>query len=341
MKKILFLTLLLVSFSTNIFFAQEFVWQAGVYSFFNNLEFAGCSVKNSQTMTGVRFAPQAGLSYDVKHRAFVGIDVLNEFGSEKAVDDYAFLAYYIFDGEPFTFYMGAFPRRATLKNYPRMFFQDSINNYRTVMNGLFWEYRSKKDDFLNVWLDWTGRQTYQNRETFFMGWSGRYNRGLFYGEQFGYMFHFAGTQNPFISEPVNDNGLFLTSVGIDLADKTNFEKLDFNIGWSVGLERDRGTNNGWQKPAGFVSELKVEYRGVGLFNAFYSGEGQQVRYNLHKNRLYWGDQAYRASKYNRADFYICFIKNSVANVKLIYTLHFLEKKMFHEQALYASFAFNK
>ena len=328
--------LFLIFFPISIF-AQDFVWQVGIHSFFNNNEFSGSSVKNSQTMAGVRFAPQIGFSYDEKHRAFVGIDALHEFGRLKAVDDFAPIAYYNFDGEQFVFYMGAFPRKPLLNDYPRMFFQDSVNNYRPVMNGLFWEYRTKKDNHINVWLDWTGRQTHKNRETFFMGWSGKYSHGIFYGKQFGYMFHFAKTMSPLASEHVNDNGLILTSVGIDFAEKTGFEKLEINVGWSVGFERDRGTTDGWQNPNGFLSELKVEYRNIGLFNTVYLGQRQQIRYNLHKNNLYWGDQTYRLSKYNRTDFYYSFIKNRAVNVKLIYSLHFHEQKMFHEQSLYAIF----
>jgi hypothetical protein len=287
-------------------------------------------------MAGVHFVPQVGLSYQKNHRFFVGIDALHEFGSEKAIGYHNPVAYYQFDGKPFVFYMGAFPRNPLLDKYPRMFFQDSVLNYRPLINGLFWEYRSKKDDYFNVWLDWTGRQSEERRETFFMAWSGRYNQGIFYAQHFLYMFHFAGRMNPPVPEPVHDNGLILTSAGIDLAAKANFEKLELNIGWSVGLDRNRKSGEGWKKPQGILSELKVEYRGVGLLNTLYTGDGQQSFYSRFQNQLYWGDAAYRASKYDRADFYVNFIKTGAATVKLIYTLHILENKMFHEQSLYAT-----
>ena len=328
---------LLAGFQTTASFAQKFVYQVGVHSFFNNNEFTGCSVKNSQTMTGVHFAPQLGFSYEEKHLVFAGIDALHEFGSDCFINDIHPLAYYQLNAQPFVFYMGAFPRKTVLDNYPRMFFQDSIQFYRPAVNGLFWEYRSPKDDYMKVWLDWTGRQTENHRETFLMGWSGRLNLGIFYGQHFGYMFHFASRMDPPTPDPLHDNGLTLTSIGIDLSEKANFEKLELNAGWSVGLERDRESGNGWQTPQGFLSELKIEYRGIGWLNTFYSGQQQQVFYNRYQNQLYWGDQAYRASKYDRADFYICFIKNHVVHVKFIYSLHFLEQKVFHEQSLFAAF----
>ena len=335
MRKWLFLWLM--GLTTTSLFAQKFVYQSGVHSFFNNNEFTGCTVKTSQTMTGVHFVPQIGFSYQEKHHIFVGIDAMHEFGSERAVDFYDPVAYYQFDGKPFVFYMGAFPRKPLLTHYPRMFFRDSVQNYRPVMNGIFWEYRSKKDDYANLWLDWISRQSEQRREAFFMGWSGKVHFGIFYGQHLGYMFHFAATKNPSTPESVQDNGLMLTSAGVDLSKRVNFEKLELNIGWSSGLEQDRGTDDGWRHSRGFLSELKVEYRGIGLLNTLYSGRGQQVFHNRFPDGLYWGDQVYRASKYDRADFYVDFIKNQVVNVRLTYSLHFLEKKMFHEQTLNATF----
>ena len=339
MKKWFFIWLL-AWFLTSWSHAQKFVYQAGVHSFFNNNEFTGCSVKTSQTMAGVHFVPQLGFSYQEKHRIFVGMDAMHEFGSDRAIDLCLPVAYYQFDSQPFVFYMGAFPRKPLLSNYPRMFFRDSVSFYCPVVNGLFWEYRSKKDDYMNVWLDWTSRQTEQRRENFFMGWSGKFHFGIFYAQHFGYMFHFAGRINPPTPEPVQDNGLMLTSIGIDLAKKADFEKLEFNAGLSAGLEQDRGTADGWRRSRGFFSELKVEYRGLGLLNTLYSGRGQQISYNRFQGELYWGDQVYRASKYNRSDFYVYFIKNDAASVRLIYSLHFLENKMFHEQSLYATFDLN-
>lgn len=333
MKKYLFLLV----FGGLVFSAsaQEFVWKAGLHSFFENNEFAGSKVQTSQTMSGVHLAPEIGISFRQKHRIYAGIDMLHEFGSNKAVDYYDPIVYYEFDGKPFRFYMGAFPRRMALSRYPRMFFQDSIQNYRPVVTGLFWEYYTK-DNYLNVWLDWTSRQTYERHEAFFMGWSGRYNLGMFYGQHFGYMFHFAGVMDPEIHEGLHDNGLLLTSLGIDLASKANFQKLDFNVGWSVGLERDRSMGD-WNTPHGLLSEIKAEYRGIGIFNTYYRGKSQQVFYDDHRSELYWGDPIYRSKEYNRTDVYIHFIKNSVVNVKLAYSLHFTEKNIYHQQALYATF----
>jgi hypothetical protein len=315
--------------------AQKFVWRAGVHSFFDNNEFSGSKVKESQTMAGVHLVPQVGISWNDKHRIFAGVDVMQEFGSNKIPDFYDPIVYYEYAGNPFRFYMGAFPREYVLKDYPKMFFQDSILNYRPLMTGIFWEYR-KNESYLNAWLDWTSRQTYDRHEAFFMGWSGRYNLGLFYGQHFGYMFHFAGIMDPEEPEGLHDNGLILTSLGIDLSSKTSFARLEANVGWSVGFDRDRNIGV-WHRPQGFLSEIKVEYKGLGVFNTYYRGGSQQFFYEDHGNELYWGDPIYRAKEFNRTDIYVYFMKTDVVKLKLIYSLHFTEQTMYHQQAFYATF----
>jgi hypothetical protein len=315
--------------------AQEVVWKADVRSFFDNTEFGGSRVQMPQTMAGVHLAPEAGLSLGGRHRMFAGIDLLHEYGSNQAVDFYDPVIYYEYAGRPFRFYAGAIPRRLTLDRYPRMFFQDSILNYRPTINGVFWEY-SMNGHYANVWLDWASRQTPQRHEAFFMGWSGRYNRGVFYAQHFGYMFHFAGKMNPEVYEALHDNGLMLTSLGVDWSGRAGFEKLEANLGWAIALERDRELDV-WHTPQGLLFEAKVEYKGLGVFNTYYKGDGQQVYYGDHGNELYWGDPIYRSREYNRADLYIQFIRTEAVKLKFVYSLHFTEKQLYHEQAFYATF----
>jgi hypothetical protein len=315
--------------------AQSIAWKVGVHSFFDNKEFGGSTTQIPQTMAGVHLAPEIGIVWEDKHRIFAGTDLMHEYGSNDVLTYYAPLIYYEYAGNPFRFYAGVIPRSLALDKYPRMFFQDSIMNFRPVINGIFWEYGSG-DNYANVWLDWTGRQTYTQREAFFMGWSGRYNYGPFYAQHFGYMFHFAKTKNPAVDESIHDNGLMLTSLGIDWAGRAGFEKMEANFGWSIGLDRDRGLGV-WHKPQGILSEIKIEYKGLGFFNTYYKGNSQQVYYGDHGNELYWGDPVYRSKEYDRMDLYICFIKTSVVKLKFIYSLHFMENRLYHEQAFYATF----
>jgi hypothetical protein len=205
------------------------------------------------------------------------------------------------------------------------------------MTGLFWEYYSKKGDYMNIWLDWTSRQTFAERETFFMGWSGRYNQNIFYLQHFGYMFHFASVMDPEKHTPVHDNGRLWTALGIDLSSKTPLDELDINAGWAIGLEQDRATDDGWRCPQGLLSQIKVEYRGLGALNTYYKGGSQGLFFDEYGSQLYWNDRLYQATRYDRLDGYLYFLKTDVVTLKFVFSLHFVEPGMFTSQQLYATF----
>ena len=328
---------LLLLYSSIVTFSQDVVYRAGIHNFFDNNEFIGCPIGDSQTMAGVHLAPQLGLNWGSKHRFFAGIDALHEYGSDVPIAFWDPIAYYEFDGKPFRFYMGAFPRKMAIDKYPLFFFQDSIRNYRPTMNGFFWEYYSNKGDFFNIWLDWTSRQTFTRRETFFMGWSGRYNQSVLYGQHFGYMYHFAGVGDKDNNTRVRDVGRLWTALGIDLASKTGLDELDINAGWAIGLDRDRTYGGQWTAPQGLLSEVRAEYRGIGLFNTFYQGDSQAKSYDDYKSEQFWGDRLYRTNRYDRLDGYVYFLKSDVVTLKFVFTLHFVTHGVFTEQQFYATF----
>jgi hypothetical protein len=320
-------------------YSQPVTWRAGLFNFFDNAEFGKSSVQIPQTMAGVRFAPELNVRFDSIHSIVAGINLLHEYGSNKVTGDIAPVAYYRYSGKPFSFMVGAFPRDFALGGYPRIFFRDSVTYYRPEMNGILWEYTGKKL-FANVWLDWTGRQSHEMREAFFVGFSGKYTPGVFYIQHFSYMYHFAGEMDPIIDEALHDNLLFLTSLGMDLSKKTIFDRLEINAGYVTGLDRARADNTGWIVHNGFLSEAVIEYRRCGLLNSFYAGDGQMFFYEDHDNELYWGDPFYRTNTYNRSDIYIDVIRNNAINARLSFSLHFTERNIYNEQALKVSVNLN-
>ena len=320
-------------------YSQDLLWKAKIYSFFDNTEFSQSEFKVPQTMSGVQVAPEIGLRWDSVHIIGGGVNLLHEFGSSEPVDKLYLTAYYEFSKKQYRFLMGAFPRDNVLDKYPRIFFQDSISYYRPNINGIFWEIHNS-GDYLNLWLDWTSQISETVRETFFMGLSGRYNINTFYVQHFGYMFHYAKDLDPVVEKGIHDNGLFLTSAGIDLSGKTFLNVLDINAGWAAGVERARAEDSGWVINNGLLVETRLEYKLLGLFNTLYIGEGQMAFYKDHSNQLYWGDPIYRAGNYNRTDFYLNFIRNNKVNLRLTYSLHFAEGRMYHEQMLKAAINLN-
>jgi hypothetical protein len=312
--------------------SQEMTWNAGLYTFFDNVEFGGSAFKIPQTMSGVQFIPEISLLRDSIHKLDFGINLLHEFGSEKAIDKLYPTAYYEYDKKPFRFLMGAMPRSEVLYRYPRLFFQDSISYYRPNVNGIFIELFGNRN-YIDAWLDWTGKQSETVNESFFVGISGRYNFGPLYIRHSNYMLHFAHKMNKVEEEVLHDNLLFLTSAGVDLSGNTHFNKLEANIGWVGGAERARTGNSYWILKTGFLAEIMIEYKFIGLFSSFYKGAELMNFYSSYGNDLYWGDPAYRADTYTRTDLYLRLLHSNIADLELTCSLHFLESRVYNEQML--------
>jgi hypothetical protein len=331
MKKSVWILILffLVGFDA---FSQKMNWRVDLFNFFDNTEFGRSAVKIPQTMAGVHLAPELGVVWDTVNKVNLGVDLLHEYGSPAVIDKVFPTAYYESNRGQMRFIMGAFPRSRTIDNYPRLFFQDSITYYHPNINGIFTEYRDG-DNYFNIWLDWTGRQSKTVNEMFFIGFSGKYKTGVFYLQHFGAMYHYAGKMDPVIDEPLHDNLLFLTSAGIDLSGKTCFSKLETNAGWVTRRERSRADNSGWVTSNGFLAETRIEYKWIGLFNTFYKGDNMMHYYSELNNKLYWGDPTYRAKTSDRSDFYIRFLQNRTVDLRLTYSITFMESRTYHEQML--------
>ena len=314
---------------------QEKTWDVGLFSFFDNVEFDGSSVKIPQTMSGIMLRPDVGLRWDSVHSIAAGVIMLHEFGSDRAIDYLYPTAYYRYNGNNIRFLMGAFPRTAVQDKLSRIFFQDSVFYYRPNINGMFLEMVDERKYF-NIWLDWTGRQSETVREAFFAGLSGRYWYRNFYASHFSYMFHYASRLDPVIHQPLHDNMLFLTSLGWDLSQSTFFTKLDLNAGWVLNLERERTGKAEWISRNGLLVELCAEYNFAGILNIFYAGKGMMSYYGDHGNRLYWGDPVYRAGTYDRLDLYIKFLRKERTDIRLTWSLHFMEGSVYNEQMLKVS-----
>jgi len=330
-RNILLLSILLV-LDPDVAVAQDAGWRAGVNTFFDNVEFGGSSYKVPQTMSGVWFEPGIDIKIDTLHRISAGIGMLHEFGSSSLIDSYAPSAWYEYSGKAVRFMMGAFPRKEIQKGYPRIFFSDSVFYYRPNINGIYLSAGNGKDK-LSVWLDWTGRQSMMVREAFFIGLEGRIHRGPFYMKHNSYMYHYAGTSDPADVEPLHDNSLFLTAAGANYIDIGVFSQIDISLGWVLALERSRGDNTGWLDMHGLLFEIEAEAGKAGIRNSFYSGSRLFTFYSDHSNELYWGDPAYRSGTYNRSDIFIKFFDRKSVDLELMYSLHFTEGAVFHEQML--------
>jgi len=309
--------------------AQDIEWKVGLYNFFDNTEFAKSSYQIDQTMAGVRFSPQVGLQVDSIHHIYVGIDALKEYGSRNFQDGYTPTAYYFYDGMPFRFYMGSFPRTGLLDNLPKAFFQDSISFYRPNITGFLWEYQNKGLD-AKAFFDWTGRITETDHEAFFVGGDMLYRKNCFFTQFQTYMQHYAGT---YTFSGVRDNGILHAAVGLDLTEIVRLDTLSFRLGYLGGFERWRKMSSSFNVRNGFSGEILAGYKNLGLKSTVYFGEGLMAYYSGIGNALYWGDPFYRGKFYDRTDLFYDFFKSPYVSTRLMFSQHISEGHLFSEQSL--------
>ncbi|RQP09883.1 MAG: hypothetical protein EAS52_23340 [Parapedobacter sp.] len=273
-------------------YAQDFGWNVYFHGFADNREYAK-SGRYSQSILGIRIAPEVSLSLDSIHFLHAGANFLHEFGSKgTTAEQLTPTIYYNYKQAGHDFYIGMFPRKDLLNDYPRALLNDTLSYYRPNVEGMLWRYAGNRFH-QQVWIDWTSRQTEIEREQFMVGISGRVNFGIGYFAHHITLWHDAGRKNNTdVNEmPVRDNGATALKLGVDLSPFVFLDSLDISGGGVVAYDRLRGLYN-WRLPKGFMGDLYAEYRKIFISNTLYAGEGLDIAY---------GDRFYTANFYNRLE----------------------------------------
>ncbi|GHT57502.1 hypothetical protein FACS18945_1980 [Bacteroidia bacterium] len=311
--------------------AQRFEWGVNALGFADNREYQS-KYQIDQSMFGIRLAPEIGLGFGDNHHLRVGVDVLKEFGREMNKNDVTYTAYYHFQKEPFSFYFGSFPRKLAVGEFPAPFFQDSLTYYCPNINGFVWRYETAQGN-ASLFLDWTGRQAVNRRESFTAGSAGIYRKDIFYGKYQYYYRHYALSLVSNEEERIHDNGLLHAAVGVDLSEKTFFDTLYINVGYMMGMERRRNVPGKWNVPQGLFVEAQAEWWRIGIKNTLYAGEGLMIFYQTPYNDggLYLGDPYYQARIYNRTDLYANIIKSNRVKASFDWSFHYDGKRLSSQQ----------
>lgn len=323
---------------------QKFGFDYGVelFSFFDNTEYAGCKYQNDQTMPGTVLTPELGLSVDGKHHLRAGASLVANWGDNDKILSVSPVAYYEYNSSPIQFFMGAFPRRGSIsKDMPRVMMQDSVWFYRPVVTGFFFKAGGERTYF-DLWLDWTGFQSEMRRETFFVGWDGKYSHNILRLSHNGYMFHYAKMKNAPAGQFIHDNIMLVTKAGVDFSDLSGlsrFNEFSLMAGWVLGVEDNRGETS-WLLHNALLFDFCLDWRGLGVKNSFYYGKGQMNFYDKQSNNLYWGDPVYRANLYNRTDLYANVINTSFLDIYVDLAFHTFEQGLYLEQCLTAKVDLN-
>lgn len=337
MKPIVIFILLSIS---NFGFSQDLKLNTELNFFFDNTEFSKSSYTKDQTMAGVQLTQEIGLNFDKKHFIYSGIDAIKNLGSHHFFDDYHLLAYYKMVDKNTLLEIGSFHRHELFDDYSNLFFQDSINFYKHTVDGVFLK-KGDKDQFLKLWLDWTGLQSATERESFYVGLSGHKNFGKFFFANFqSYMYHFATTRPNPLDLSVVDNLQGQFSIGFNYKDKPQNHHFSTSIGLMSGFERDRKLMDDYKTPLGIVITSKYDYKGFGTENILYYGQKRLTLYEKYGNELYWGNPFLRGGNYFQNKLYWTWIENDKIEGQLSARTHFSEGKLFFEQMLTLNIAIN-
>lgn len=329
-----FWCILLMFLSLSVGDAQEYRWRAEFDYFFDNTEYNGTPFVNSQTMNGIWFNPVGSVAWDSLHTLYGGVNLLKIPGMKNAIDKVDVTLYYQYRTPKILFQVGAFPRKEVLSNYNNFFFKDSIDNFLPLIQGIFWQI-GNNDHFFNAWMDWTGYATPAARENFFIGFSGRAAKGLFFADFQSYMFHYSNTSPATPGVGVSENLQLQVSAGWRYDDKKVFASM-ISMGILMGYERDRRFENTLCRPVGFTARVDAEYYGIGTQNTLYVGDPRMRLFDTFGGDLYWGTQFLRGKSYVESEWYARLLETDRVKARLNVNFHISEGNVFFQQMLNVS-----
>ncbi|HEX2395298.1 MAG TPA: hypothetical protein VHI78_08130, partial [Bacteroidales bacterium] len=244
--------------------AQQFIYKAGYFGFFDNREYFNPYV-NDQTIFGSRISGELGYEFNSNNRIMTGTDFLYEFGSKGELNAPDIIAYYKGNSENASMYLGAFPRM-NLTPLPFVLLNDTFSYYRPVMEGMLFEYKTN-NFYHNIWIDWTSRQSLAKRETFLIGFSGFLNKGIFSYQHHFIMTHLAHSKAR-VDEHIRDNAGITILPGVNLSGLTFLDSLSVYAGVLGSYDRIRGVYD-FRFPLGMLTEINAGYRQIGLHTILY------------------------------------------------------------------------
>jgi hypothetical protein len=303
---LILLTSLVVSLSLK---AQNFIWKIGYFGFMDNREYYNKYV-NDQTIFGSRISGALGFSINDNNMIMAGIDFLYEFGSKGNLQVPDMILYYNGRRKNLDFYLGAFPRNHNL-NMPMALMIDTFQYFRPNVEGSLLSFKSSSFSH-NIWIDWTGRQSYNRREAFLVGFSGYYKKKMFLYCHHFIMSHLAHSMQNIPEEHIRDNGAYSVMLGLDFKSLIHIDSLSLYAGFLGSYDRIRGIYD-FRLPFGWISELDAEYKGFGLHATLYSGESQSI---------ISGDGFYKSTFYTRTDAFYMLTSSNIQG-KLQFSFHFL------------------
>lgn len=252
--------------------------EADFDTYFDNREYAGSEIGESQTLFSSRLTPKLGIEWSRHNRLMVGVDMLSNFGDDS--DLFAKVRpqiYYQFQSERVSAYAGIFSRDEMMGRYSELIVSDSVRFYENRVQGLMGQYRGHRG-FVELSIDWCGMYSQASREKFRILSAGEYDfdnyERRFYGGYALQVFHYAGSET--IQNCVVDNIIVDPYVGVRF---NAFFDFDVRLHYIQTMQRDRANEDKFRTPKGGMLQLRMERWGLYLDEQLYVGENLQPYYS--------------------------------------------------------------
>lgn len=251
--------------------------------------------------------------------------------------------YYDTHYKNFSGYFGIFPRKHWIGVYPNLYYRKDFLLQNPMTNGFGLQYQNKglKAEFI---FDWYGGNLQKRIDEFLA--QGFLQQNLWHDNIFlGASFLLYHTKNDELLNPLNtikdvwllDRLYYNAFVGFDLQKRfmPYMDSIYLSLGVLGSVERKRRHSSGldpFSNSLGLDFMLKAQYKGFGVENSLYYGQGQMKYFSEYGESLYWGLPFYQARFYDRMEMYWEY-KNAYSSTRFSFIFHFTDTKIANTQML--------
>ena len=316
----------------------SFAYDTDFLLYFDNREYDGTPGQRSQTIFGVRLAPEIGVkiadSTEAVHKLMAGVSYNQPFGASWGKITVKPTIYYRIETKGFDINLGFVPYKYLKETLPEYILSDTISYYNSNLQGALFQYESKYG-FASLMADWRGMYSYETREAFRVIATGQYKyKGLQIGG-YAMLNHLANSEQEF---GVYDDIMLNPYVGFNIAEYIQpIDSFNIRIGYIGGFQRERSTETSYFTHA-VNAELFFRWRFLGLKQSVYYGNSLYPLYEKQKTTLNMGDPWYNSKLYSRTDLFVYLYNNRFINCYFSLNLHVNETgKINFQQQLIAQF----
>ena len=299
----------------------SFAYDTDFLLYFDNREYDRTPGQRSQTIFGVRLAPEIGVqiadSTESKHRLMAGVSYNQPFGASWGKITVKPTIYYRIETKGFDINLGFVPYRYLKENLPEYLLSDSINYYNANLQGALFQYESEMG-FASLMADWRGMYSEETREAFRVIIGGQYRYKWLQAGGYAMLNHLANSTQ---TNCVYDDIMINPYLGLDFSTLISpIDVISLRLGYIGGYQRERATETIFFTHA-FNAELHFRWRFLGFKQSFYYGNSLYPLYEKQKATLNMGDPWYKSKLYSRTDFFIYLYNNRFVNCYFSFNLH--------------------